>query len=560
MDNNNPKELPVFYYWDYFSIILQFIEKHYISLLSEDELQFLHTFQKLSFDAQCLLIRLCSRKPIWFHQQKIIYNEINSIESAFEELKQVRFIASVSNTNSLFVNELLTELTKDELYQVYKRLQTDKILSKSSSKETFLEYFRTMDSDLLLEQIASIFPDLIYLSCQNDFNFFQFLFFGSKSRDLTDFVVKDLGFRQYFEVKEDEIIPYFTSREVAIEKWKISNWNEKFYEASKSSLDPYCWIESWKEEVLPLMSTISDLSIGSFERSVYLLGRFLERNQWMEEALEIYEYGLSAKCLERRIRILTKMKRQQEALQWVRLGLELFHHPNDRHFYEDFMAKIQPEKTIKQVTQKLKAAEKIEIVQEGNLSVEEQVAQYYIQNGNQAVFTENTLWKNLIGLLAWEIIFDSQKNQFSHPFQYAPTEYRMEGFGFENLNQFHRQLELLSKKDQLFEHFDTIIRLHEGTLNPLIEWQYLDLELLKTFIDRVSIKSLSAVLEQLWLNISTHSKGFPDLMVWNELELFFVEVKSPNDHLSPIQYFWNEVLNSLGISSKIVRIKWKKSD
>ncbi|MEY4384554.1 MAG: DNA-directed polymerase [Bacteroidota bacterium] len=559
MDKIKPKELPEYYYWDYFGFILNFINKHYLSLLSEGELHFLHLYESLSFEGQCLFIRLSARKPIWFHQQKITYNEIHAIENAFQELKSHGFLLPIHQVEEEHVQDLVLELNKDELYQMLRFILPDQKPSKSAGKEELIQLVKEFSSNKLFEALKCLFPDFIYLNVQQEFDFLQFLFFGSKSRDLTDFVVKDLGYRQFFDIKEDEFIPYFTNREVALEKWKISNWNERFFEETKTTFDPYCWIDSWKEDILPLLPTISDLSIGSFERSVFNLGRALERNAYVEEALEVYEYGLGSKCLERRIRILAKLKRSQEAIQWARLGLELFHHPNDRHFYEDYLARIQPDKTVKQVTQKLKKAESIEIIQDISLSVEQQVAQYYHSLGYQAVFTENTLWKNIMGLLTWEIIFNAQHQQFSHPFQYAPTQYRVEGFGLENLSHFHQKLSLLSDHERLWAHFEWIKSQHEGTMNPLIDWEYLDLELIKVFLERTSVKSISAVFEQLWINIATHSKGFPDLMVWNDEELFFVEVKSPNDHLSPIQFFWDEVLNHVGIHSKILRIKWKKN-
>ncbi len=560
MDKIKPKNLPEYYYWDYFGFILNFIQTHYLSLLSLEELQFLQIFQSLSFEAQCLVIRLGSRKPIWFHAQKLSYVEIKNIHLVLEELKSKQLIREISMHVDWQINQILQELTKDELFVLSKSISSEKPIPKSASREQFILNLQSFQPEFLLEKIQTIFPDLITLTYRSEFDFFQFLFFGSKSRDLTDFVVKDLGYRQFFEIKEDEYIPYFTNREVAVEKWKISNWNEAFYEGTKKIFEPNRWIQSWRLEVLPLLPTLSDLSLGTFERSVFNLGRTLERNSFLEEALEMYEFGLGSKCLERRIRILTKLKRSQEAMQWARVGLELFHHPNDRHFYIDFVAKIQPEKTIKQVTQKLKNAEVIEIFQDTSISVEEQVANYFHERGYEAVFTENTLWKNIMGLLSWEIIFNAEQQQFSHPFQYAPMQYRLEGFGMENLSHFHQKLELLSDQERLWKHFEWIQQQHTGTINPLIEWEYLDFNLIRVFLKHVSVKSLSAVFEQLWINISTHSKGFPDLMVWNDEELFFVEVKSPNDHLSPIQFFWDEVLNKVGIRSQIIRIKWKKTD
>jgi len=560
MDKNKPQDLPTFYYWDYFTFIIQYIKKHYVSIVSEEEHQFLQVFESLTFEAQCLLIRLGSRKPIWFDQQKIKYNELNNIEKAIAELQSLSLIQTIEEAPASAIHSIVSELTKEQLFELLKSIYLDKGIAKSSSKDAFLSAIKALDSTIVLSQAQRLYPGMFALTYQQEFDFFMFLFFGSKSRDLTDFVVKDLGFRQFFEINEEDLIPYFTSREVAIEKWKISNWNEAFYEETKLQFDANYWIASWKSTILPLLPTLSDLNMGSFERSVYNLGRTLERQAFTEEALEIYEFGLGSKCLERRIRLLTKLKRTQEAIQWARVGLELFHHPNDRHFYLDYLAKDLPEKTIKQVTQKLKKAEVIELEKDPSVSVEQLVANYYQSKGYQAVFTENTLWKNVMGLLTWEIIFNASQHQFSHPFQYAPTQYRLEGFGLENLSHFHHKLAMLSNPEQLWNHFEWIKEKHQGTINPLIEWEYLDFDLIRVFVERISVKSLSAVFEQLWINIATHSKGFPDLMVWNADELFFVEVKSPNDHLSPIQYFWNEVLNSAGIESKIIRIKWMKTD
>lgn len=558
MDKIEPKELPVFYYWDYFEFILSYLKKHYLALLSEEELHFLSVYDSLSFEAQCLLIRLGSRKPKWFHQHKISYTEIPNLPQVLDELKVKNLIGLFSSNHAADCGVLFQELTKDELYALVKQIEPEFPLPKSSNKESILQVLADFDTNILVKEIPQLYPNLITLHYREIFDFFQFLFFGSKARDLTDFVVKDLGFRKFFEVKEDEFIPYFTSREEALEKWKISNWNERFFLESKKNDSVYFWLDSWKCEVLPILPTICDLSLGAFERSVMNLGRFMERQGYLEESLEVYEYGLGSKSLERRIRILSKLKRQQEAIQWAKVGLELFQHPNDAHFYIDFLGRVNPEKTIKQVTQKLKHAEKVVLVQDQSLSVEAQVAMYYQELGYEAVFTENTIWKNLMGLLTWEIIFDAQQQAFSHPFQYAPSTYRMEGFGLEHLAVFHQKMALLEDEESFWLHIERIKEQHTGKLNPLIDWDWLNVDHLAVLVRNTSTKALQQVLEQLWVNVATHAKGFPDLMVWNEQELFFVEVKSPNDHLSPIQFFWNEVLNNVGICSKIVRIAWKK--
>ncbi|RVU27042.1 VRR-NUC domain-containing protein [Sandaracinomonas limnophila] len=559
MDKIEPNELPKFYYWNYFGFILNFIKKHYVNLLNEDELHFLSIYEGLPFTAQCLLIRLGSRKPNWFQQNKLHYSEIENLSQAFEDLKTLNLIQYIKDVNAIDLQQLFQELTKEELFLICKDFPQDLGVKKSYSKEAFLQILLEIESDIIKKILEKLFPDLFRLNYRVYFDFFQFLFFGSKARDLTEFVVKDLGFRQFFEIQEEDLIPYFSNRQEAIEKWKISNWNEAFLLAIKQKANPIYWIQSWNEEILPLLEELTELSYGSFERSVMALGRNLERSGFSEEALEIYQWGLGSQSLERRIRILQKLKRTQEAITYARLGLELFTHPNDRHFYQDFLGKFSEEKVIKQVTQKLKKAEIVEIEQDITLSVEAQVANYYISEGFQAAFTENRIWKNLMGILAWDILFDAQNQTFSHPFQMAPSQYRLENFGLNSLHEFRKKLDLLQDLNHFWDDFNQLKALHEGTLNPLLDWQDLDEELLKVFLTGLPTDALITILEQMWLNISTHSKGFPDLMVWSETNLFFVEVKSPNDHLSPIQFFWNELLNEVGIESKIVRIKWIKN-
>lgn len=47
-----------------------------------------------------------------------------------------------------------------------------------------------------------------------------------------------------------------------------------------------------------------------------------------------------------------------------------------------------------------------------------------------------------------------------------------------------------------------------------------------------------------------NSRGWPDLMIWNSEELFFIEVKGPNDKISPDQKKVFEELESIGFKCK----------
>ena len=182
------------------------------------------------------------------------------------------------------------------------------------------------------------------------FAFIQFLFFGTRSRDLTDFVVRDLGHRAFVEVQEEDLKPYFQTREEAEQKWAISMWREWFYTTTVSADEI---LASWRVHMLPLASSLLEPSIRAFEKTCYALGRLLERVKAYLEALEVYEVSLTGAYLERRVRVLQKMGELDEAIAWARVGLEVCVSPTEIHFFEDFLAKQASKKSIKQVTASL---------------------------------------------------------------------------------------------------------------------------------------------------------------------------------------------------------------
>jgi hypothetical protein len=388
------------------------------------------------------------------------------------------------------------------------------------------------------------------------FAFIQFLFFGTKFRDMSEFVIRDLGHRQYVAVNEEEFVPYFQTRKEAIEKWKISLWRENFHEKSKDSTSIFELVQSWNLEILPMLPTISDVAVGSFERALFSLGRWLERQGYLELALDIYEPSLSCLSLERRVRILAKLKRIEEALMLANVGLELSVSPKETHFFEDFILKQNSKRHIKAVTQSLKSSPTLLIDIQWKGNVEMGVIQYFENLGYSAHFTENHLWKNILGLIGWDLIFDKNQTGMHHPFQWAPSHYSSDGFTVGKEKDFEEKICLLASPDIFMAHASEIMKNYEGKLNPLIDWYTLDIPLILELVRQISFESLSKVLRYLWTHVSTHAKGFPDLFIFKDSEYQFIEVKSPTDHLSAIQYFWHDFLRKAGIETQLCRVVW----
>lgn len=61
------------------------------------------------------------------------------------------------------------------------------------------------------------------------------------------------------------------------------------------------------------------------------------------------------------------------------------------------------------------------------------------------------------------------------------------------------------------------------------------------------------------MNYRLAQSGFPDLTLWNPetKKCKFVEVKSPNDKLSPQQRIWLHFLRNIGIDCEVCNVKSK---
>jgi hypothetical protein len=92
----------------------------------------------------------------------------------------------------------------------------------------------------------------------------------------------------------------------------------------------------------------------------------------------------------------------------------------------------------------------------------------------------------------------------------------------------------------------------------LVDWSDELLDLVNQIIAVLDVEQLRLVLLEMARNVREHTRGFPDLLVWNETGTYeFVEVKSPTDHLGPQQLHWLQFFQTIGVHAKVVRVIWE---
>ncbi|QDF75398.1 MULTISPECIES: VRR-NUC domain-containing protein [Shewanella] len=100
-----------YYYLENFKAMLVGVEQRYGDLLDKVESDFIQTFNLLHRDAQCLLVRLITRKGPWFCRPQLNYLEINDTEGAIQALLETGFI----HYDQPELSWLLHQTTKTEL-------------------------------------------------------------------------------------------------------------------------------------------------------------------------------------------------------------------------------------------------------------------------------------------------------------------------------------------------------------------------------------------------------------------------------------------------------------
>lgn len=203
-------QLPPTYYLENFNRLVEHAQTLYPDLLSEDECRWLSAYKRLSISAQCLMVRLLSRKGCWFRSDKLNYVEIPDLTSALQELNTSSFIALSHPTDKhdIEVTQLelgLHLLTKPELLNVFPHLK----INKTAKKDELLALLEPQTFD----QFQSLTFDCIYVVESQVIDVLLLLFFANSYQDLSQFVLSDLGLNTFEDYPLSKQRRFFTSRE-----------------------------------------------------------------------------------------------------------------------------------------------------------------------------------------------------------------------------------------------------------------------------------------------------------------------------------------------------------
>ncbi|WP_424964000.1 VRR-NUC domain-containing protein [Ekhidna sp.] len=535
MSKNDPIILPEKYYLDYFNYVLEFVERQYDHILDKPEYLFYQEFRDLSEQAQCLYLRFSNRRGNYFRVNKISYAEIPDLHDAKEELLYQGFIQVNESTDP----DQFRLFTKQELISLYEFLHPTQ-----KKAEILLELTET-DIPVIheKEEVAEVLKN-------EEVDFIKLLFFGHRGGQMTDFVIRDVGNVKIEKLDETKFRPWFESREEALAVMHLSQLKRMIYEIQEANLP----LEDYLEE-LPWETWLSyPRSAKTAEKLLLKIAYYFEQILKPDLALSYYSYTDKPPARERKVRLLDRMDQKEEAMQIAKQILVNPANASELTFATDFLNR-KGIRIDRSMTRRLKDAPSIEIPRPES-TVERAVLAHFEDKGWNGLHSENFLWRGLLGLIFWNIIFDESHGSFHHPLQRQPSDLNDTIFFESRETLLINQLDRIKTRKQMLKQIADIHAEKQGIANRFVTWHESLLPSLEVMIQKLPLKSLKKVLLEMSKNMKENSAGFPDLFLWNENDYQFYEVKSPNDQLSAQQLYWLDFMASEKIKVDVLRVNY----
>ena len=548
-------DLPETYYLDNVRTLFEHVARVYGDILDDEIANFLETFAALGEDAQKLAIRLLNRRHDWFRRARLEYAEIGDLDAALDELRDAGLLEV---DGEIDYPTLVSLYTKPELLACaggepgLARLRRDELEAALLERDEDELFTRLRAGDRLLHLLCGDH----YLQC-------QMLFFGNLNQSMTDFVLRDLGLFRYEDYALDaEHRPYRGTLEIH-QHWLLYRL-ELLFQLDEGA-DPAAL-----EEIAAMIPDDIDPAAPAWrksERLRYEIARQLERLEELEAALGHYRRCTLPPARERIARILDRQGDPRAALELCRQIVAAPLDESELQFARGFATRLARRHAFD--TPPMETEDEaphqptiIDLELEPHASVELAVAEHF--DGRHAeercYYLENSLFNGVLGLLIWDAVFAPVPGAFFNPFQYRPSDFYQPDFCA------RRRAQLKSIWDGIRDNAD-IRRIvaarweeKQGLMNPLVNWQALDPEIIELALERIDHAHWRAIFARILADLRNNRAGFPDLLHFpREGGYCLVEVKGPGDSLQKNQQRWMQYFHRHGIPHRVARVAWKNA-
>jgi hypothetical protein len=555
MQTHMPPDLPETYYLDNVLTLFDHVQRVYADILDPGPLQFLERFDALGTDARKLCIRLLNRSHDRYRCSKLNYPEIKSLQTAITELTDSGFI------------ELNSEIAQNDLLALYTLVELRTLMSDYPTLSAFGKLRRSELEAALIESAEVDFfqrlqqhDDLLHLRHRDEYLLCQMLFFGNLNQSMTDFVLNDLGLNQFENYRIDpEHRPYRNNIEIR-QHWLLYQL-QALFEPDNSDCKQL-------QELARMIPDNIDHQAPGFRKSEQLrydCARQLERQGDLKSASRHYRQCLLPPSRERCARIHDQLGKQRKALK---LCYQIIEQPLDEQelqFACQFTLRLcrrhdlTPPESIAQL-QLSHRPQIVDLELDYHASVELAVAEFYnaTDTSGHCHYVENSLFNGVLGLLIWDVIFAPLPGAFYNPFQYRPSDFYAHDFCARRSQLLQQTFAGIENNNDIWRIIEPRWQLKHGLMNPLVNWQALDLELIEFALKRIDHAHWRAIFDRILQDLRNNRSGFPDLVYFPGTGGYcLIEVKGPGDSLQKNQQRWMQHFQAHGIAHRLDRVSWR---
>lgn len=550
--------VPDLYYLDNFRLLMRHACSTYGDLLADREHAFLATFAGLGLPAQCLYVRLLTRRGPQVRADHVRYAEIVNVPAVAEELAAAGMICIDANAPA---QELLAMLTLPEL----RPLAVDHGLLTPAD-------VRTKRKPELIELLAAAGDEACTAALREHWHWYRceqrdivdtllLLFFGNRQQDLSVFVLAELGLLRFENYSLDDL-RQFADRD---DFDAYRNWldrSDAVYAAidagdieSARALADVC-LAAQPHRVAPLRRV----------RLLKRLSRFFERQGDIAAALVLadacvgagidssvdssVDSGIDA-SIDSSIdsSIESEEAAHRARLMRARHGLIVGSATAGK---AQSGAPIRPRRARPLAV--VERALQVAAWQPGG--AEQLVLDRLINTGCSGAHWENHFPCALFGLLCWDILFSPVVGAFFNAYQAAPADLYSGAFRARRGPALQTRLSAIAG-----DHEDWRTRLvdtytaKQGVTNAFVAWRHVPLQPLRELCAALPSPLAAGICERLCTDPRRYRRGFPDLsLLTSDGKVQFCEVKSPNDQLSLAQRDWLGFLRSFGTEAWVARL------
>ena len=390
------------------------------------------------------------------------------------------------------------------------------------------------------------------------FDRLRLMFFGNLRQSWTDFVLVELGVQQF------EPVP-FTPESRAFRQ--------------RAEVDCYLLMHRCREQlddgipaadVWPQVPPAIDNPWLTSRRNRLLLelGRQAERQGDRELALEAWAASGHREARLKRLRLLERMKRFEQAWDLARDWQNDTLNDAEAQGLARLLKRLAPKVGAQRPEPPAVPALReftVTLPKPAGGTVELAALSHLGTDDAPVFYVENTLVNALFGLLCWPVIFRPLPGAFFHPFHIGPADLTREDFVSRRQTAFEERFRLLDEGDYRQTIIETY-RQKQGIANPFVIWPVMDEDLLTLALDCIPPRHLERLFRRLLNNIKEHRSGFPDLIrlvpgaSHTDARYEMIEVKGPGDRLQDHQVRWLHFFAREGMPASVCYVRWQDED